>query len=57
MDAMAMEDLILEREKDLLLSRFSGDPTVEIRRDKKESRSTHRGLHVGSGFEEFRQNP
>ena len=24
-----------------------GDPTVGIRRDKKESRSTHRGLRVG----------
>ena len=42
-------------ETEHLLSRFLGDPTVRIRRDKKESRSTHRGLCVGSGFEEFRQ--
>ena len=42
-------------ETEHLLSRFLGDPTVGIRRDKKESRSTHRGLCVGSGFEEFRQ--
>ena len=36
-----------------LLSRFAGDPTVEIRRDKKESLSTRRGLRVGFGFESF----
>ena len=30
-----------------LLSRFAGDPTIRIRRDKKESRSTRRGLRVG----------
>ena len=30
-----------------------GDPTVEILRAKKKTCSTHRGLRVGSGFEEF----
>ena len=33
-----------------------GDPTVGNRRDKKESGSTQRGLGVGAGFREFRQN-
>ena len=45
----------LERERERLLSKFSANPTVGIRRDKKESRSTHQGLRVGSSFEEFRQ--
>ena len=40
-----------------LLSRFTGDPTVEILRAKKESCSTRRGLRVDSGFREFRQTP
>ena len=48
-------EFFLEREH--LFSRFLGDPTVGIRRDKKESRSTQRGLCVGYGFEEFRQTP
>ena len=30
-----------------------GDPIVRIRRDKKESRSTHRGLCVGSDLGVF----
>ena len=34
------EILILEREREYLLSKITGDSTVEIRRDKKESRST-----------------
>ena len=38
-----------------LLYRFTGDPTVEILRAKKESCSTQRGLHVDSDFREFRQ--
>ena len=46
-------DFVLERER--LLSRFLGDPTVGTRRDKKESCSTHRGLCVGTGFGSFRQ--
>ena len=41
----------------LLLSKFPANPTVRILRDKKESCSTRRGLHVGSGFREFRQTP
>ena len=32
---------------------ITGDLTVGIRRDKKESRSTRRGQRVGTGFEEF----
>ena len=40
-----------------LLFRFLGDSIVGIRRDKKESGSTQRGLHVSTGFEEFRQTP
>ena len=40
-----------------LLSRFMGDPTVEILRAKKESYSTRKGLRVDSGFREFRQTP
>ena len=36
-----------------LLSRFAGDPTIGIRRDKKESRYTRQGQHVDSAFEEF----
>ena len=38
-----------------LLFRFTGDPTVEILRAKKESCSTRRGLRVDSGFRKFRQ--
>ena len=48
-------DFLLERE--YLLSKIPGDPTVEILRDKKQSGSTQRGLHVGTGFKEFRQTP
>ena len=38
-----------------LLSKITGDPTVGIRRDKKESGSTQRGQRIGTGFKEFRQ--
>ena len=48
-------DISREREKEPLLSRFAGNPTVGSLRDKKESCSTRRGLRVGTGFEEFRQ--
>ena len=44
----------LERERVRLLSKFLGDPTVEILRSKKESHFTPRGLRVGSSFKEFR---
>ena len=40
-------------ETEHLLSRFLGDSTVGIRRDKKESCSTHRGLCVGSVLRSF----
>ena len=33
--------------------KFSANPTVGSLRDKKKSCSTRRGLHVGTGFEEF----
>ena len=46
---------ILEREREL--SRNTRDPTVGDLRDKKESRSTRRGLRVGTGFREFSQTP
>ena len=45
------------RERESLLSKISGDPTVRILRDKKESCSIRRGLCVGSGFREFCQTP
>ena len=45
------------RERERILSKILGDPTVEILRSKKESCSTRRGLCVGSGFKEFRQTP
>ena len=40
-----------------LLSKIPGDPTVEIRREKKQSCSTRRDLHMGTGFEEFQKTP
>ena len=47
-------DFLLERE--YLLSKIPGDPTVGFLQSKKESCSTWRGQRVDSGFEEFRQN-
>ena len=41
----------------MLLSRISGDLTVDGLRGKKESCSTRKGLRVGTGFKEFRQTP
>ena len=41
----------------MLLSRNTGDPTVDGFRDKKESCSTRKGLRVGTGFKEIRQTP
>ena len=41
----------------MLLSRNTGDPTVDGFRDKKESCSTRKGLRVGTRFKEFRQTP
>ena len=38
------------RERERLLSSFPANPTVGIRRDKKQSCSTHRDLRVGPGF-------
>ena len=40
-----------------LLSRIVGDPTVGSFRDKKESCSTRKGLHVGTRFREFPKTP
>ena len=49
--------IFLEREREHLLSRFPVNRTVGFLRSKKESRSTRRGQHVGTGFLEFRKNP
>ena len=50
----SLGDLIfLEREQ--LLSKISANPTVGFLRTKKQSGSTHRGLHVGTAFGSFRQ--
>ena len=51
------EVLFLFLEREPLLSRFAGNPTVGSLRDKKESCSTRRGFRMGTGFEEFRQTP
>ena len=51
------ENGVLERERERLVSRFTGDPTIENFRSMKESCSKRRGLRVGFGFEEFRQTP
>ena len=48
-----MEFLIFYREKDLLLSRFLGDPTIGGRRSKKGKRSTLSRLRVDPGFASF----
>ena len=49
--------LVRERERERLLSKFTDDPTVGIRRDKEEGCSTRRGLRVDTGFRSFRQTP
>ena len=54
---MAMGLKVLERERERLLSKILGDPTVEILQSKKKSCSMQRGLRVDSGFREFRQTP
>ena len=38
-----------------LISRISGNSTVDSLQDKKESFSTRRDLRMGTGFEEFQQ--
>ena len=43
--------IFFERER--LLSKFLGNPTVGIRRSKKESCSTQREQRVDSDFKEF----
>ena len=52
-DAGGCRICVLERERVRLLSRISGDPTVDSLQDKKESCSTQCDLHVGTRFEEF----
>ena len=42
-----------KRERERLLSKISGDPTIGILRSKKQSCSTRRGLRMGSGFGSF----
>ena len=46
---------ILERERVQLLPRFFGVQAVGSRRNKRRSWSTLQGLHVDTGFVEFRQ--
>ena len=48
---MRVFEFFLEREH--LLSKFPGDPTVKILIGKKQSGSTQRGLRVGARFKEF----
>ena len=45
------------RERLLLLSKFLGDPTIDLRRSKRQSSSTRRGLQIKAEIEEFRQTP
>ena len=56
-DAEGLEMVFLVRDRVFLLSRNTRDPTVGSLRDKKESRSTRRGLRVGTRFREFPQTP
>ena len=49
-------DFVLFLEREHLLSRISVDRTVGFLRTKKQSGSTHRGLHEGTGFGSFRHN-
>ena len=56
-DTVTFRFVFLVRERERLLSRFMEDPTVGIRRNKKQSDSTQRGLRGGTGFKEFRQTP
>ena len=50
-----LQILFLEREREPLLSKISGNPTVGSLQDKKERCSSRRGLRVGTGFREFPQ--
>ena len=52
-----LEFLILEREREYLLSKIPANPTVGFLQSKKESCSTWRGQRVGTSFLEFRQTP
>ena len=45
------------REKLYLLSRIPDGRTIGFRRGKKQSCSPRQGLHVGTSFMEFQQNP
>ena len=40
-------------ERVYLISRFTGDPTVGILRDKKKGCSMRQALRMSSGFKEF----
>ena len=52
---MGVGIIFLERERELLLSRFPVVRTVGSRRSKKQSRSTQRGLRVDTDLVEFQQ--
>ena len=53
---MAENGEFLEREG-ATLSKIPVNRTVGILRAKKQSGSTQRGLHVGTGFKDFQQIP
>ena len=53
---MAENGEFLEREG-VTLSKIPVNRTVGILQAKKQSGSTQRGLHVGSGFKDFQQTP
>ena len=46
-----------EREREKKKGDFPGIPIVDSRRFESKSRSTHRGLHVGTKILEFCQTP
>ena len=48
---------IFYSEEVCLLSKITGDPTVGSFLAKEQSGSTHRGLHVCTGFGSFQQTP
>ena len=52
---MSVRFLILEREREPLISRFLVVRTIGSRRSKKQSRSTRRGLRVDTDLVEFLQ--
>ena len=54
-DAVAGFGIFREREREHLLSRIPAIRTVGSQRNKKQSRSTRRGLRMDTDLVEFRQ--